>query len=582
MEPRIWHRAYDDDVPPGLAVEDRTLPEFLRDSARRFPRQFAIRFMNGSLRYSELDEQVDRFAAALIRFGVEHGDRVAIQLPNLPQAVIAFFGTLRAGAVAVMTNPLYTPREIRHQWNDADCKVAVTTDFLFADRIEGIRGDLPVCEWIIASIPEYLRFPLNLLAPLKLRRAGLMADVPADPSIHRFRELVTDASAAAGAGDARREALAAAVRDPEAAPAARGTDLAALQYTGGTTGVSRGAMLTHANLSAQVQQLRAWLPSLEPGNEVFLCALPFFHVFGLSVAMNLAVVSAGTMVLLPNPREIRRMIDSINRYRVTVFPVVPAMVNGINAHPHARRLDVTSLKICVSGSAPLAGDTLRRFEEISGGRIIEGYGLTEASPVTHVNPAAGRRKEGHIGLPLPDTDCRIVSVDDGVSDVPAGEPGELAIRGPQVMAGYWNRPDETRNTIRDGWLFTGDLAAVDTEGYFRIVGRKKEMIIAGGYNIYPDEIDRVLMEHDDILECATIGVPDERRGETVKSFVVLRAGRAATAEQIEAFCRERLAPYKVPREIEFRRDLPKSSVLKILRKDLREEELRRRGAPGGA
>lgn len=579
MEPRIWHRAYDAAVPPGIAREDRTLPEFLRDSARRFPDRIAIRFMNSALRYSDLDQQVDRFASALVRFGVERGDRVAIQLPNLPQAVIAFFGTLRAGAVAVMTNPLYTPREIRHQWIDAGCKVAVTTDFLFAGRIDGIRNDLPVREWIIASIPEYLRFPLNLLAPLKLRRAHLMADVPDESTIHRFRELTASAPESRS-GDARREALAAAVRDPGSAAAARGDDLAALQYTGGTTGVSKGAMLTHANLSAQVQQLRAWLPSLEPGNEVFLCALPFFHVFGLSVAMNLAVVSAGTMVLLPNPREVRRMIDSINRYRVTVFPVVPAMVNGINAHPRAKRLDVTSLKICVSGSAPLPGDTLRRFEEISGGKIIEGYGLTEASPVTHVNPAAGRRKEGHIGLPLPDTDCRIVSVDDGVSDVPAGEPGELVIRGPQIMAGYWNRPDETEQTIRDGWLYTGDLATVDAEGYFRIVGRKKEMIVAGGYNVYPDEVDRVLMEHDDVLECATIGVPDERRGETVKSFVVLRPGRKATAEEIEAFCRERLAAYKIPREIEFRRDLPKSSVLKILRKDLRDEELRRRGAAG--
>jgi long-chain acyl-CoA synthetase len=582
MEPRIWHRAYDDAVPAGLTLEDRTLPEFLRDSARRFPDAIAIRFMNGTLRYAELDAQVDRFAAALIRFGAEHGDRVAIQLPNLPQAVIAFFGTLRAGAVAVMTNPLYTPREIIHQWTDADCRIAVTTDFLFADRIDAIRADVPVREWIVASIPEYLRFPLNLLAPLKLRRAHLMADVPDEPNVHRFRELMAGPATAAAGGRERRDALAAVVGDAGSAPAARGTDLAALQYTGGTTGVSKGAMLTHANLSAQVQQLRAWLPSIEPGKEVFLCALPFFHVFGLSVAMNLPVVSAAAMVLLPNPREVRRMIDSINRYRVTVFPVVPAMVNGINAHPRAGRLDVTSLKICVSGSAPLAGDTLRRFEEISGGRIIEGYGLTEASPVTHVNPAAGRRKEGHIGLPLPDTDCRIVSVDDDVSEVPAGEAGELVIRGPQVMAGYWNRPDETENALRDGWLYTGDLATVDAEGYFRIVGRKKEMIVAGGYNVYPDEVDRVLMEHDDILECATIGVPDERRGETVKSFVVLRPGRSVTPKQIEAFCRERMAAYKIPREIEFRRDLPKSSVLKILRKDLREEELRRRAASGAA
>ena len=272
------------------------------------------------------------------------------------------------------------------------------------------------------------------------------------------------------------------------------------------------------------------------------------------------------------------MIDSINRYRVSVFPIVPAMVNGINAHPQARRLDVSSLKICVSGSAPLPGDTLRRFEEITGGHIVEGYGLTEASPVTHVNPCDGQRKDGHIGLPLPETDCRIVAADDGETILPAGEPGELLVRGPQVMSGYWNREGEAEQTIRDGWLYTGDLATMDEEGYFRIVGRKKEMIVAGGYNIYPDEVDRVLMEHPDVLECATIGVPDQRRGETVKSFLVARPGTAPAVEEIVAFCRERLAAYKIPREVEFRDELPKSSVLKILRRDLREEELLKRAS----
>jgi long-chain acyl-CoA synthetase len=285
-----------------------------------------------------------------------------------------------------------------------------------------------------------------------------------------------------------------------------------------------------------------------------------------------------SMVLVPNPRETKRMIESINRFHVTIFPIVPAMVVGINRDPHARRLNVKSLKMCVSGSAPLAGDTLQAFEKLTGGRIVEGYGLTEASPVTHVNPNDGKRKIGHIGLPLPDTDCRIVSADDGESDVPAGEPGELLLRGPQVMRGYWNRPDETAQTLQDGWLRTGDLATVDEEGYFRIVGRKKEMIVAGGYNIYPDEVDGVLMEHPDVVECATIGVPCERRGETVKSFVVLRTPGSVDAEALQAFCRERLAAYKIPREIEFRDGLPKSSVLKILRRELVEEEKRKREA----
>lgn len=574
MEPRVWHRAYDPGVPIGLDPEPKTLSAFLRATATSRPDALAIRFMNASLTYADLDAQVDRFARAIRGFGVKRGDRVAIQLPNLPQTVIAFYGTLRAGGVAVMTNPLYTARELEHQWNDAGCEVAVTADFLFAGRIAPVRDRLPVKTWIVASIPEYLRFPLNLLAPLKLRRAHLMADIPDEPSVHRFRELVAGTTA-------RTDRGARAGPPPPQTDLPLG-DVAALQYTGGTTGLAKGAMLTHANLSTQVQQLQAWLPALVPGEEVFLCALPFFHVFGLTVAMNLPVRLGACMVLLPNPREIPRMIDSIHRYKVSVFPIVPAMVNGINTHPRARHLDVTSLKLCVSGSAPLAADTLRRFEELTGGHIVEGYGLTEASPVTHVNPCQRRRKDGHIGLPLPDTDCRIVSADDGRTEVPLGEPGELLIRGPQVMKGYWNQPGETEATIRDGWLRTGDLATIDDEGYFRIVGRKKEVILAGGYNIYPDEVDRVLIEHPDVTECATIGVPDPRRGETVKSFLVLRPGARSTRDEIEAFCRERLAAYKVPREIEFRDELPKSSVLKILRKELREEELRRRAEAGAA
>lgn len=561
MEPRPWHAAYDPGVPPSVRFDGTTLPEQMRRAATKRPDAPAIRFMNANLTYSQLDEQVDRFAAGLIALGVAPGDRVAIHLPNLPQTIIAFYGTLRAGGVAVMTNPLYTPREIEHQWCDAGCRVAVTMDFLFQDKIAGIRDRLPVKDWIVASIPEYLRFPLNLLAPLKLRRAHLMADIPDEPTIRRFRMFL-------------------GANPPGPTPERTLDDLAALQYTGGTTGVSKGAMLSHGNLSKQAQQLRAWLPELKDVDEVFLSALPFFHVFGLSVAMSLPIVVGACLVVLPNPREIRRMIDCISKYRVTIFPIVPALVHGINTHPRAKKLDVRTLKVCVSGSAPLPADTLNTFEKLTGGRIIEGYGLTEASPVTHVNPNNGVRKTGHIGLPLPDTDCRIVSMDDGVTDVEPGDPGELLIRGPQVMQGYWNRPEETAATIRDGWLYTGDLATVDEEGYYRIVGRKKEMIVVSGYNVYPDEVDGILMDHPAVLECATIGVPDERRGETVKSFIVVRAGQTVTVEELDAFCREHLAAYKVPREIEFRPDLPKSSVLKILRRELRDEELRRRGAEG--
>jgi long-chain acyl-CoA synthetase len=556
MEPRTWHRAYDPGVSPGIDFSRTTLPEHLREAATRFADRPAIRFLNRSMSYRELDREVDRFAAALASLGVGKGDRVAIQLPNLPQTVISFYGTLRLGAVAVMTNPLYVEREIEHQWNDAGCRVAITTDFLYAGRVAGMRSRLSVEHVVVAAIAEYMRFPLKQLAPRKLRRAKppLCADVKPGPGVHLFRKLVASA--------------------PDIGPATKvaGGELAALQYTGGTTGSSKGAMLSHGNLSCQTQQLRAWMPELVPGEEVFLGVLPFFHVFGLSVAMALPVYLGSEIVILPNPRDVPAIIGAINKRRVTVFPIVPAMVNGINQSPKVGSLKVGSLKICVSGSAPLPESVLRSFEERTGGRVVEGYGLTEASPVTHTNPSKGVRKVCSIGLPIPDTDCRIVSLDDG-RDVPPGAEGELLIRGPQVMQGYWNRPDETAATLQEGWLHTGDLASVDAEGYFRIVGRKKELIIAGGFKIYPDEVDQVLVSHPSILEAATIGVPDARRGETVKSFVVFQPGKSATEAELVAWCRERLAAYKIPRVIEVRMELPKSSVLKILRRKLLEEEL---------
>jgi long-chain acyl-CoA synthetase len=309
---------------------------------------------------------------------------------------------------------------------------------------------------------------------------------------------------------------------------------------------------------------------------VFLSALPFFHVFGLTVAMSLPVRVASEMVLLPNPRDIARLIDCINKHHVTIFPVVPAMVHGINHHPKAKTLEVKTLKMCVSGSAPMPEDTLRHFEKLTGGRIVEGYGLTEASPVTHVNPNRGKRKVNTIGLPIPDTDCRIqplATEADADTKAEGDGSGELLIRGPQVMQGYWNRPDETADTLKDGWLHTGDLAVMDDEGYFRIVGRAKEIIICSGYKVYPDEVDRALIEHPDILESATIGIPDEKRGESVKSFVVLRPGAKVSERELRDFCRDKLAAFKIPRQVAFRKELPKSAALKILRRQLLEEEL---------
>jgi long-chain acyl-CoA synthetase len=332
-------------------------------------------------------------------------------------------------------------------------------------------------------------------------------------------------------------------------------------------------MLTHRNLARNAMQVEAWFTGLEPGAEIGLAALPYFHVFGLTVCMNLAILTGTTQVLVPNPRDIGKLVGLIKKFRPTMFPAVPAMFNAINNYPGIDKIDVSSIKGCFSGSAPLPIEVMERFETLTGGRITEGFGLTESSPVTHANPLFGLRKPGSIGIPLPDTDARVVDLEEGTRDMPVGEDGELILAGPQVMAGYWKRDDETAATIRNGWLYTGDIAKMDDDGYFYIVGRKKDMIIAGGYNIYPREIDEVLYEHPKVLEAAAVGVPDARRGETVKAFIVVQPGETLSEEDVIAFCRERLAPYKVPRMVEFRDDLPKSTVGKVLRRVLRDEEL---------
>ena len=556
MSSKTWHRFYDPGVPPVLEFEDITLPGFLERSAAEYPDATALIFLNRTMTYRELQADVDRFAAALARLGVGPGIRVAVQLPNLPQTVIAFYAALSLGATVVMTNPLYVEREIEHQWNDAGCTVAVVADFLFDRRVAHIREKLAVEHYVIASIPDFLRFPLNLLAPLRLRRADppLLASVKPGPGVHLMRSLMKQT-----ARDRPRPAIAM-------------DDTALLQYTGGTTGVAKGAMLTHRNLSCNVQQVTAWFVDVRRGGEVMMGVLPFFHVFGLTVAMAFPLSVAGAVVLMPNPRDMPQLIASISKHRVTLFPAVPAMFTAIVNAQGVEKLDLTSVRSCFSGSAPLPPDILQRFEKMTGGKIVEGYGLTETSPVTHANPLDGRRKIGSIGVPLPNTDMKVVSLEDGTTEVGVGKQGELLLKGPQVMRGYWNAPEQTAAAFTDGWFRTGDIAAVDADDYTFIVGRKKDMIIAGGYNIYPDEIDAVLVAHPAVLEAATVGIPDPKRGETVKSFVVLRPGQRATADELTEYCRRELAAYKVPRSFAFLDELPKSSALKILRRELQNHE----------
>jgi long-chain acyl-CoA synthetase len=552
---KTWHRFYDEGVPHDIDPPQDPLFVYLERSAQTFPHVTATEFIGARLTYQRLSDQVNRFAASLSQLGVEPGDRVAIMLPNCPQTIIAYYATLRIGGVVVMTNPMYVERELGHQLRDAGAKVLVGLDHLYP-RIERVWKDTGVKQLVITSIRDSLPFPLNFLYPLKAKRQNLNMKVPYGESIHSFKRLVQDSPG----------------NPPH--PEVDVDDLALLQYTGGTTGVAKGVMLTHRNLVANVMQVTAWLPTLNCGEERFICVLPFFHVFGMTTAMNWPIYLAATMTLLPR-FETKDFLKTVNKSRPTIALLVPTIFAALINYPEISRYNLSSINYVVSGSAPLPVEIMNRFEKLTGSVILEGYGLTESSPVTHVNPIKSKRKAGSIGIAIPSTDARIVDLETGTEEQQVGQPGELVVKGPQVMKGYWNMDEETAQTIKDGWLYTGDIGHMDEDGYVFIIDRKKDMIIAGGYNIYPRDIDEVLYEHPKIADAVTIGVPDAYRGETVKVFVVVKPGEELSEEEVIAHCKEKLAAYKVPRLVEFREELPKTMVGKVLRKELRAEELRK-------
>ncbi|WP_052487487.1 long-chain-fatty-acid--CoA ligase [Gordoniibacillus kamchatkensis] len=555
-----WLRHYPEEVAPTGNYPEMNVASMLLASARRYPKRPALYFMGKTMSYARTAQEAAQFAAVLRSLGVRKGDRVALMLPNCPQMVIACFGALMAGAVVVMTNPLYMERELEHQLADSGAKAIVTLDLLH-NRIAGVMRRTKLEYVIVTSLKDYLPFPKNFLYPIKMKKDGVSLGVSFNSEVLSWRRLMATPSAV-----------------HELEPVDPHEDLALLQYTGGTTGISKGVMLTHANLIANTIQNVTWAYKCVDGEERFLAALPFFHVFGLSVVMLQAVYRAAEMLLLPR-FETKPVLELIARKRPTLFPGAPTMYVALLNYPDIGKYDLSSIRACISGSAPLPREVQLKFEDVTGGRLIEGYGLTEASPVTHANNIWEKRKAG-IGIPLPDTDARIVDPETG-EELPAGEIGELAVSGPQVMKGYWNRPDETAKVLRDGWLHTGDMARMDEDGFFEIVDRKKDMIIASGYNIYPREIEEVLFEHPAVKEAAVAGVPDQYRGETVKAFVVVKDGASVTAAELETFCRERLAAYKVPRKFEFRAALPKTLVGKVLRRQLLEEELLRGASAAG-
>jgi len=552
-----WLRSYEPGVAEHIDYEDITMPHVLRRTVQQFPRNTALIFQGYRMNFTELDEMVDRMASCLAALGVTKGDAVAILLPNLIPCVVAYYAVLRLGGIVVLNNPLYSDRELEHQFNDSRSKVLITLDLL-ANRMIALRPKTLIRQIIYTSIGDYLPFPKNLLFPLVAKKKKMAADVKSAPDVYKWKDCIARYDPA-----------------PPSVTIAM-DDVATYQYTGGTTGVSKGVMLTHANLSRQCQQAEAWFPRFRKGEEIILGALPFFHSFGMTTAMNFGVYMGWADVLIPRPQP-EQLLEAIRKFRPTFAPLVPTMYIGMLNHPDLKKTDLTCLKGCFSGSAPLPVEVINEFEAKTGAVIVEGFGMTETTPVTHINPfAGGARKVGSVGVPVSDTEARIVDLDQGVTDLPVGQPGELIVRGPQVMKGYWNKPEETANTLRDGWCFTGDIATMDDDGYFYIVDRKKDMIISGGFNIYPRDIDEIFYEHPKVQEACAIGIPDPKRGENVKVFVVLKAGETATQEEMIEFCKTKLATYKLPSEIEFREELPKSTVGKILRKELRMEELEKR------
>ena len=534
-------------------IEYPKVPVFalLDETAERYPDHTAIIFQDNRLTYSELKEQVDRFATAVQKMGVAKGDRVALFLPNIPQFVISYYGALKAGAIVTAISPLYKEREVEHQLEDSGSETLIVLD-LFYPIVQKIKDEAKPKRIIVTGIKDYLPTVKRVLG-------SLLGKVPShkvekEPGIHFFQDLIKGHFPNPSEVDV----------DPM-------DDLAILQYTGGTTGIPKGAMITHYNLVSNAYMCNAWLNAKE-GMEVQVNVLPLYHIYGMTVTMNSAIASASTMVLIPR-FDAEEVLKSIQKYRVTLFGGVPTLYAVLIDHPDIPKYDLSSVKFCISGSSALPPEVQRKFMDITGGVLVEGYGLTEASPVTHANPldpTLDTVKIGSIGLTWPDTEAKIVHDATGVS-LPAGMVGELALKGPQVMKGYWNSPEETAEVLKDGWLHTGDMAKRDEDGYFYIVDRKKDLIKYKGYSVYPREVEDVIYEHPAVKLCAVVGMPDELSGEIPKAFVVRKDGAEATEEELIEWVRDKVAPYKRIREVEFREELPMTLVGKVLKKELREQ-----------
>lgn len=558
MNEKPWLAHYDKGVPQTFDIPSVPLFHFLEESARKYPDRACTIFKGAVITYKEMNATSDRVAAALVELGMKKGDRVGIFMPNSPQFVMVFFGILKAGGVVVATNPLYTAPEIEHQASDAGIEyMFVMTNFY--NTIKKAQPKTKIKKLIVTNLKETLPPVMRVLFTLLREKKGGF----------RIEGGLKD-------GDIwLQDLLAKHQNSPRPKLEIGPDDTALFQYSGGTTGISKGAVAMHRNVVANALQIKSWMTGLDEGKEVVLMAIPLFHVYGMVAGMSFAMATGASMVMVPNPRDLKDVLENIAKYKATIFPGVPAMYNGINNHPDVKagKYELSSIKACISGSAALMRETKDQFEKLTGGKVFEGYGLSEAPTATHCNPLLGENKTGSIGMPLPNVEVKLISLDDGETELQQGEIGEVVIHGPQVMKGYHNMPTETANTLRtmkDGkvWLFTGDIARMDEDGYFYIVDRKKELIKPGGYQVWPREVEEAIMDHPKVMDVGVAGIPDPYRGETVKAWIVLKPGETATAEDIKAFCKERLAAYKVPTHYEFRDELPKTTVGKILRREL--------------
>ena len=551
---KVWLKQYDSGVPARLSYPKIPLYGFLEHSAEAYPKSTAISYLGREIGYAELDLLVNRAANALAQLGVQPGDRVALYLANTPQFVISLYGVLKIGAVAVAINPLYTADEVLFELNDAGAKTVIVMS-RFYPLIRQIRRETALENVIVTNVKAYFPWLKRLLFTLFKEKEDRVKIAGGD---HLLETLMAQSASARP--------------DLRVSP----DEIALLQYTSGTTGTPKGVMLSHYNLVVNALQCQKWVSDTAEGRERVLGWLPFFHSFGMTACLGYTISSAGVLVLIPNPKDLGTILRTIEKEKITILPGVPTMYAALGNYKSIAKYDLTSIRACISGGAPLIAKIKNRFVALTAAKLVEGYGLSEAAPVTHANPMNGVNKMNSIGIPMPDTECRIVDLESGQKQVPIGEEGELIVRGPQVMKGYWNQPEMTDEVLRGGWLYTGDVAVMDEEGYFRVVDRKKDIIIVKGFNVSPTEVEKAICLNPKAADAAVIGIPQDYSGEEIKAFVVIKKGETLSQAELLDFLRKRLARFKLPRSVEFVEKIPKNVMGKLLHRLLLEQEMKKR------